>query len=51
MVEKDLQVLSHPAHPLTKERLCACYEALDFVGHLVQEDESSEGVEVVEAVP
>ena len=41
--------MAHPAHPLIEERLCACYESLVFVGHLVEED--SEGVKVVEAVP
>jgi hypothetical protein len=30
-------------------RLCACYESLLFLGHLVQED--GEEVEAVEAVP
>ena len=39
------------AQPSTEERPCACYEGLVFVGHLVEDPDTGEDVEVVEAVP
>jgi hypothetical protein len=45
----DIRSLAHPKHPSTKERPCACYEGVVYIGHLVEED--GEEAEVVEAVP
>ncbi len=47
----DTRSLAHLAHPSTEECPSACFEGLLFLGHLVEENESSEEVEVVEAVP
>ena len=37
--------------PSTELRPCACLEGLVFVGHMVEDPETGEEVEAVEAVP
>jgi hypothetical protein len=44
----DTRSLAYPAHPSTEEHPCACYEGVDFVGHLGKED--GQETEIVEAV-
>jgi len=38
-------------HPTTEGRPHGCYDGLVFIGHLVEDPETGEEVEVVEAVP
>ena len=37
--------------PSTEERPCVCYDGLVFIGCLVEDLESAEEAEVIEAVP
>ena len=39
------------AHPSTNEAPHACYDGLVYIGHLVEDSEAGEEVEVFEAVP
>ncbi len=38
------------AHPAT-EGCFACYEGVVYIGHLIEDSEAGEEVEVIEAVP
>jgi hypothetical protein len=45
------QKSSAPAHPSTEETPHACLEGVVYIGHLVEDLETGEEVEVIEAVP
>ncbi len=38
-------------HPSTEERPCACLAGVVYVGHMIEDPETSEETEAFEAVP